>query len=153
MVHDILRADEGRYWSYLCREPSCCPAEGVPFDGSSHPAGLAMAAAGGPVLAGRDELAATIAPVTGTLAEVMERQTRRAERIAAELLARTAKAPLPVRPTIEHGLRAVQAAITTYRDGGTIEHCYQFAWLALVLTSLRVRDDAWATHTSDCGPT
>ena len=31
-LHDVLRVEDGRYWSYLCREPSCCPAEGVPFD-------------------------------------------------------------------------------------------------------------------------
>jgi hypothetical protein len=39
---------------------------------------------------------------------------------------------------------AVQAAITTYRDGGTIELAGQFAWLSVALTSLWVRDDAWA---------
>lgn len=144
ILYDVLRVHEGRYWSYLCREPSCCPAEGVPFDADSHPAGIAMAASGKSVLAGRDELAAIIAPVTGTLAETMERQTRRAERIAAELIARTAGEGTPGRPVIEHGLKAVQAAITTYQGGGTIQHCYQFAWLALVLSSLRIRDDAWA---------
>ena len=48
-------------------EPSCCPPEGVPFDATAHPAAAAMAAAGHHVLAGRDALAATIAPVTGYL--------------------------------------------------------------------------------------
>ena len=38
----------------------------------------------------------------------------------------------------------MQAAISTYREGGSIEHYGQFAWLALTLTSLPVRDDAWA---------
>ena len=50
----------------------------------------------------------------------------------------------PARPVIEHGLKAVQAAITTYRDGGTIELSGQFAWLSVALTHLWVRDDAWA---------
>jgi len=36
-LRDVLRVDEGRYWSYLCREPSCCPPEGVPFDTAAHP--------------------------------------------------------------------------------------------------------------------
>ena len=38
----------------------------------------------------------------------------------------------------------MQAAISTYREGGSIEFGCQFAWLAPALTSLRVRDDAWA---------
>ena len=76
----------------------------------------------------------------------MTRETRRAERIAAKLMASTTgtESPAGQRPVIDGGLTAVQAAISTCREGGSIEHYGQFAWLALVLTSLRVRDDAWA---------
>ena len=28
-LHDVLRVEDGRYWSYLCTDPACCPAEGV----------------------------------------------------------------------------------------------------------------------------
>ena len=145
-VRDVLRVHDGRYWSYLCSEPSCCPPEGVPFDATAHPAAAAMAAASGhEVLAGRDALAATIASVTGYAAEAMQRETRRAERIAARLIATmTDDCPARRRPVVERGLKAMQAAITTYRDGGSIELSGQFAWLAVALTSLRVRDDAWA---------
>jgi hypothetical protein len=38
----------------------------------------------------------------------------------------------------------VQTAITRYREGDSIELAGSFAWLALVLTDLWVRDDAWA---------
>ena len=31
-VREMLRAEDGRYWSYLCTDPACCPAEGVPYD-------------------------------------------------------------------------------------------------------------------------
>jgi hypothetical protein len=24
-VHEALRVDEGRYWSYLCQDPACHP--------------------------------------------------------------------------------------------------------------------------------
>jgi len=145
-LRDVLRVDEGRYWSYLCHEPSCCPPEGVPFDTTAHPAAAAMGASGSAVLGDRDALAATIAPVTGSAAEAMTRETRRAERIAAKLMASTtgAESPARQRPVTDEGLTAVQAAISTYREGGSIEHYGQFAWLALVLTSLRIRDDAWA---------
>ena len=43
---DVLRVQDGRFWSYLCREPSCCPAEGVPFDAAAHPAAGLLAGAG-----------------------------------------------------------------------------------------------------------
>ena len=29
-VPELLRVQDGRYWSYLCRNPACCPAEGCP---------------------------------------------------------------------------------------------------------------------------
>ena len=145
-LRDVLRVDEGRYWSYLCREPSCCPPEGVPFNTTAHPAAATVAASGSAVLSDRDALAATIAPVTGSAAEAMTRETRRAERIAAKLMASTSgtESPARQRPVTDEGLTAAQAAISTYREGGAIEHYGQFAWLALVLTSLRIRDDAWA---------
>jgi len=150
-LRDVLRVDEGRYWSYLCQEPSCCPPEGVPFDTSTHPAAATMATSGSAVLGDRDALAATIAPVTGGAAETMTRETLRAERIAAKLMASTTgtESPAGQRPVIDGGLTAMQAAISTYREGGSIEHYGQFAWLALVLTSLRIRDDAWARMDPD----
>ncbi|MGA2831155.1 MAG: DUF4192 domain-containing protein, partial [Streptosporangiaceae bacterium] len=145
-VRDVLRVHDGRYWSYLCTEPTCCPPEGTPFNATAHPAAAAMAASGRTVLADRAALTATIAPVTGPAAETMQQETRRAERIATRLIAGTTGTDSPVerRPVIEKGLTAVQAAITAYRDGGSIELGGQFAWLAVVLTSLQVRDDAWA---------
>ncbi len=79
---DVLRVQDGRFWSYLCGEPSCCPAEGMPFDPAGHPASAVLADAGLPVLPGRDALAATIAPLTGPVAEAMAQATRRAERAA-----------------------------------------------------------------------
>ena len=86
-LHDVLRVEDGRYWSYICQNPSCCPAEGVPFDADAHPAAKAMAVAGLPVLASRTALAATIAPLTGPGAEAMAEATRRAERAGARLMA------------------------------------------------------------------
>jgi hypothetical protein len=143
-VRDVLRVQDGRYWSYVCKNPACCPPEGVAFDLTSHPAARVMAAVGRPILASREELAASIAPVTGPVAETMRQETGRAERIAARLLADATKAGSTVRPVVDRGLGAVQAAIGIYRDGGSITETSQFAWLARALASLQVRDDAWA---------
>jgi hypothetical protein len=144
-VRDMLRVQDGRYWSYLCKNPACCPPDGVPFDATTHPAAGVMAAAiGRTVLASREDLAASIAPVGGPVAETMRQETKRAERVAARLLTDSTKAGSTVRPVVERGLGAVQAAIGIYRDGGSITEASQFAWLALALASLQVRDDAWA---------
>jgi hypothetical protein len=145
-LRDVLRADQGHYWSYLCHEPSCCPAEGMPFDAAAHPLSAALASTSGGVLASRTALAATVAPLTGAAAEAMKRETARAERIAARLAAGSvdAESTTSRHPIVCRGLAAVQAAITDYREGGSIELATSFAWLTLVLTNLRVRDDAWA---------
>ncbi|HUY47595.1 MAG TPA: DUF4192 domain-containing protein [Streptosporangiaceae bacterium] len=138
-LHDVLRIEDGRYWSYLCTNPACCPAEGVSFHPAAHPAAKALAGAGRPALPGRDALAATIAPLTGPAAKTMRQATEQAERAASRLI--TGKGPEALnRP----GLAAVRAAISLYRDGEPVVPAIGFAWLALALTRLRIRDDAWA---------
>ena len=91
-LRDVLRVDDGRYWSYLCRNPSCCPPAGraLRHRPGTRPSVAMTATSGQQVLASRDDLAATIAPVTGPAAETMRRETARAERIAARLITRTA---------------------------------------------------------------
>jgi Domain of unknown function (DUF4192) len=138
-LRDVLRVEDGRYWSYLCTNPSCCPADGVVFDPGSHPVAKALAVSGRPVLPGRDALAATIAPFTGAAAEAAQQATDQAERAARRLIA--SGGPKAVE---QAGLTAVRAAIAVYDDGGSLTPAIGFAWLALVLTRLRVRDDAWA---------
>jgi Domain of unknown function (DUF4192) len=98
-----------------------------------------MAAAGEPALPSRDALAATVAPLTGPAAAAMARETQYAERIAAKLFTRSGPGALD-----GPGLAAVQAAVRLYRDGGSMNIGFMYAWLALVLRRLRIRDDAWA---------
>jgi Domain of unknown function (DUF4192) len=69
----------------------------------------------------------------------MAEEIRRAEGMAARLVARAGPGALT-----DHGLAAVRAAIQVYRNGGSITRSDRHAWLALALTSLRIRDDAWA---------
>jgi hypothetical protein len=76
-VRDILRVQDGRYWSYLCQDPGCCPPDGTPFDPAVHPAAAALREAGQPVLADRAALAKTLARLPGT-AEAMDRACQRA---------------------------------------------------------------------------
>jgi hypothetical protein len=145
-LHELMRVEDGRYWSYLCQNPECCPAEGVPFDVRANPAAAAMTVAGLVAYPDRAALAGTVAPVTGAAARSMEQATDRARERAADLIAQ-ASAPgagRPARLLVDEGRRAVQEAIDTYRAGGRLLADEPVAWLTVVLAHLAVRDDAWA---------
>ena len=146
-LRDVLRVEDGRYWSYACGDEDCCPAAGTPFDPAASPAAATMAAAGMPVLADRAEVAAQVAPLAGADADSMRQATRRAERRAGQLLGKVRKSARlgAARQMIAAaGLNAVGAMIATYRGGGRYATDYQLAWITVALRDLRVRDDAWA---------
>jgi Domain of unknown function (DUF4192) len=146
-VMDILRVEDGCYWSYLCASDECCPAAGMPFDPGGHAAAAAMAGRGHAVLADRAAVAARVAPLGGTTAEAMRHATRRAERHASQLLTKVRKSArlgAARRMIAAEGLSAVGSMIATYRSGGTYATDYQLAWITVALRDLRVRDDAWA---------
>jgi Domain of unknown function (DUF4192) len=77
-LHEVLRAEGGRYWSVLCSDPRCCPPEGRPFDPCSHPAAAAMAEAGLHALPDRAALTRTLQPPAGSAQSIRD-STRRAE--------------------------------------------------------------------------
>ena len=145
-VTELLRVAGGRYWSYVCSDPGCCPPDGTPFDPAGHPAALALGLAGGQVLGGRDELAASIAAIGGQRGAAAARATRRAQARVARTASRLGRAGQPVPPyqlVITLGLLAVQDAIRRCRDG-KLAGTEQAAWLTVALREIRVRDDAWA---------
>jgi hypothetical protein len=128
--HDVLRVENGRFWSYLCSEPGCCPAEGRPVgDG---PVAAEAVAAGLTALSDRAELVRSVEPVGG---EPMRRATERAER---RLASRTED------EAVAEGVRLVQ---TTLRRAaacpGPPPSDEEVAWLGVLMVSLRVRDEAW----------
>ena len=145
-LRELLRVENSRYWSYLCANPACCPADGTVFDYPSHPAAAAMTVAGLAAYPDRDAVAATLAPLTGAAARSMDQAIERACARAQALMDRARrKGPgNPLRLAISQGRRAVRDAIGVYRGGGRITDEDTFAWLAVSLIHLAVRDDAWA---------
>jgi hypothetical protein len=145
-LYDIVRVHGQRWYSLACREPGCCPAEGTPLALVPDPAiAAAYEWAGVRVLASRDAVAASIAPVTGDEAAAMRAAARRAGR-RADRLARREDQPgrRSVRsPVVISGTRAVLAAIRAYQNGGAITSPDQIAWLARVLAEREVRGAAW----------
>ena len=144
-VQDALRVEGGRYWSYLCDDPQCCPPDGVAFDTAGHPASVALAAAGLTVRPDRAALADTLAPVAGA-APSMREAVRRARRKAGHLidLEAAAAGQDPFLPIADAGRRSVKQAIARYRRGGELIDQDEIGWLGVALGDLRVRDDAWA---------
>ncbi|MGE5286074.1 MAG: DUF4192 domain-containing protein [Micromonosporaceae bacterium] len=147
-LREMLRVEDGRFWSYLCADPGCCPAEGVPFDVSISPVAAQMTLAGNVTLPDRAALEKTLAPLDGVARTSMRQATMRAENRAAAMVAEAARSGRRrreiLRPVVDEGLRAVSLAIGTYRGGERITSDDEIAWLTITLADLRVRDDAWA---------
>jgi hypothetical protein len=147
-VLDVLRVQDGRYWSQLCADPGCCPPEGTPFDPMAEPEWAALSRAGGPrVLGARCDLAASVAPLAGRAGENARRANLRALQRANKLAARvgrTGKRGEGRRLIAAAGISAVTQTLAAYRRGRVVNNVDQLAWITVVLRDLRVRDDAWA---------
>jgi hypothetical protein len=144
-LHEVLRADAGRYWSMLCEDVACCPPEGRSYDPGSHPAAAAMTEAGLAAHPDRDALARTIQRPAG-LADRIAQATLGAQLRLSQLVdlgAAEGDRDPKLRAT-RTGRREIQRAIRRYRSGGSIDSIEHLAWLAVLVADLRVRDDAWA---------
>jgi hypothetical protein len=146
-LRDFIRVENNRYWSYVCRDETCCPPGGTPFDPAGYPAAAALDRPGRGVLADRSAVAARVAPVGGIAAVSMRQATRRAEAHSNRLLKKVRKSSrlgAARRMIAAEGLNAVKTMIGTYRAGGRYTTDYEVAWVTVALKDLRVRDDAWA---------
>ncbi|PZF82275.1 DUF4192 domain-containing protein [Jiangella anatolica] len=84
--------DHGRWWTYDCDHPGCCPADGVPVPGSDAGAAAEVATRaalhGRRTLASRLELEGAVRGPVGKDAAVLRRLFERVDRdLAAEMLA------------------------------------------------------------------
>jgi hypothetical protein len=77
-VIEALLVHNGRWWSYVCDDPSCCPPTGLPLPETLTPAAAhyaaEMVADGGAVLADRGELERSICPPRNPVADAVRRQ-------------------------------------------------------------------------------
>ncbi len=97
-LSDVLLVTRGRWWSYLCRNPACCPPEGTAIsraDSDLYTAELAWNGESAPVLSSRTALEARVAPDTSGLArevaEEVDRIRSAGPRPAPEALGRIAE--------------------------------------------------------------
>ncbi|WP_152520913.1 DUF4192 domain-containing protein [Nocardiopsis halophila] len=174
LLRDALRVTDGRYWSYLCPSVDCCPAEGAPFPdpaasaapalrtppGVPVPPALAEAretpspgtALPGAAEAGPAPVApASVAPVEGPERARMDRATTAAEARCARMWSTRDPGGHAAFASAfrAEGLREVRAAVAGALAGRAPEGADRVAWLALLLLSVRVRDEAWVRIRAD----
>jgi hypothetical protein len=141
-IREALRADGGRYWSYLCTNPSCCPPEGTAYDPTTSPVAAAWTVAGRAVLRDRQEYEAQLQPIVGELREEVHRHTEAATQRLFDLVADAADESHARAALVAAGTRAIAEALDTTLRGEqpTPE---QVAWLSVLLMDVAVRDVAW----------
>ncbi|HEX5540899.1 MAG TPA: DUF4192 domain-containing protein [Micromonospora sp.] len=143
MVDDVLRVTEGRYWSYVCDSPHCCPPQGTPFDPETNQIAAAAIVAGQVALPDREALQQQVAPLGGLTRESMRQATDRAEERLLALLRDAGPDDSLSRQVLqEAGEAAVREAMERYRDDGRLTDD-EVAWLSLLLLYIPVRDHAW----------
>lgn len=132
-VLDVLRVHEGRYWSLVCTEPSCCPAEGVEFDVAATAVAAAATYEGLVALPDRAALAASLAlvPGPGIEPELAAARDRLAGLSGGGARRRRAAARASVREALDR-----------YTAGGRLDDD-ELAWLVVLLSDDAARDDAW----------
>ncbi|HEU5157270.1 MAG TPA: DUF4192 domain-containing protein [Streptosporangiaceae bacterium] len=146
-VLEALRVADGRFWSCSCAVPGCCPPEGTPYDIGTSAIAAQATLAGRVALPGRGELARSVAPVGGAARESMRLATERAiERRVRRMFQCGGDRMLFEARMAADG---VAHARDLLRRGGPLTDD-EVAWLGVVLTHLRVRDEA-LVHTDSEG--
>jgi len=138
-IRDALRVADGRYWSYLCVDPDCCPPEGKPFDPAASALPAAATSFGLAPFPSRAALAESITPVQGAARNAMSEATA-----TAKELINGAYAVASGRARDEHRratYRFLRHAADRYANGDVIDDV-QAAVLSVMLRDRRIRDEA-----------
>jgi hypothetical protein len=143
LVREALRVEGDHFWSYLCPDPACCPAEGTRFDVTTSSVAAQAVLEGQVALSGRAELARTVAPLGGPARASMRQATQRAEERLFGWVEATLDPAVVRSRIIGDGLGFVRDLMDRVGAGGAAPTDDEVAWLGVVLTHLRVRDEAW----------
>ncbi|MGW5878776.1 DUF4192 domain-containing protein [Nocardiopsis terrae] len=141
-VPEALRVTGNRYWSYVCRDPGCCPPGGVPFDPDASPVpaeavlrGLVPGGGGGSVRT-RFLLDPVLGAPRAEAAEAAEAEEERVRQEDAEEALRDRWLPEVLAALRGEGHRKVTEPAALAR-------------LGVRLTELRVRDAVWTRITPE----
>jgi hypothetical protein len=147
-VLESLRAEGGKYWSYLCTNDRCCPSQGTPYDVSTSEVAAAWTLEGRVAWRDRAEYEAQILPVSGPTRAAMGRATAAAHTSLLALLTAAADEEHAEAMLHDAGHLAISAALDRQLNGEppTDE---QAAWLSVLLQSIPIRDMAWGLIRGD----
>jgi hypothetical protein len=149
VVRDLLRATDGRYWSYTCQDPTCCPPEGTPFDPAVTAVAAAATVAGCVALPDREAVVRSLdPPVNFALVAIVQATDRALTRMAELFDGPAAARPDQVPVVLRAGEAALDEAYACYDGFGRLEDD-DVAWLTVLLQTIEVRDCAWARIDAD----
>jgi hypothetical protein len=144
-VTESIRVQNNRWWPLTCDDPACCPPEGRPYDITTTTVAAQATLAGQVALPDRSQLALSLAPVTGPARQAIRRATDRAEdRFLAWPREGLTPAQIQARLSTE-GITLLRT-LRTHNKPPTDD---EIAWLGILMTSLRVRDEAWVHLNQD----
>ena len=145
-VQEALLVRGGRWWSYRCSDPRCCPPEGVPLEQSAGSPALALMQAtdaydGRLVLPSREELAASIEPPTFLAAEAARQALVAADEAAVERIEQVG-----LEEVRADDLAALRAAVDRAADPRAVPGDAELFALTVSLHDVLVRDQVltWA---------
>jgi Domain of unknown function (DUF4192) len=138
-VVEMLRVSDGRYWSYLCDAPDCCPSEGTVYDANATEVAAAATYAGRVVLPDRTSLTRVVAPPAGAELAAIEHAT---ELAAAELAAEFADGPVAGAARRRAAVRVFRTGVERHRTGGRLDDA-ELARFTLLLNRTDARDAVW----------
>jgi Domain of unknown function (DUF4192) len=138
-VFDVMRVENGRWWSYACPDRECCPPEGTPCLPGDSVIAAEATFHGAVALPSRKDLVAQVAAVDGAERAEMVRATERARRRFTDLLAEDLTAERYGRLIRQQGKLAIRAAEKCYRSGRSLEPD-EIAWLGVLLVDRSVED-------------
>ena len=133
-VLEMLRAADGRYWSYLCDNPHCCPPGGARYDVHTSPVPAEATVAGCVALPDRDAYESLVRPEGGPSVVSVGQATVRA---GDRLLALVSSGGQPA--VLAAGRAAIDEAVGRQLGGGRLDDD-DLGWLTVLLTSIPVRD-------------
>jgi hypothetical protein len=141
-IREALRADDGRYWSYLCNNPSCCSPDGTAYDPLTSEVAATWTLAGRAAMRDRAEYESQLHPVAGPEREAIRTATAAASARLLDLVADALDEQHAHAILVAAGTRAVADAL----DGqlrGSPPTTDEIAWLSVLLMDVAVRDVAW----------
>jgi uncharacterized protein DUF4192 len=140
-IREVLRAHDGHYWSYLCRDPDCCPPGGIPYDPQANQVAAAATLAGAVIHRDREAYAAQLDPVDAD-PRAMALATDRAYQELCRVLAKTDDEQAAADAMLVAGQAALIAAADRVRDGEPLTDD-EVAWLSVLLLHHDLRDLGW----------